>query len=112
LLYGDGKTNTYEVDYDDLRADVNSSIVKTQQNKIKEELLEYSGKDGYILNVGVHPFGKNSAGLTVNHAYSIKRVENGKVYLENPYDTKYEIAVPIEEFIKNCGYWSVSGSNK
>lgn len=99
------ETKKYYIDNTDSYYGVKHSKDKTklrkeQHKEIKEILQNLDGKSGYVVNIG---FG--------GHAFAVTKVENGKVCVQDPYNTKIESIYTIDELAKLCDYIEFSRIN-
>ena len=74
-----------------------SKTRKTQHKEIKKLLQNLDGKIGYTVNIAVE-----------GHAYAVTKIENGKVYVQDPYNTKLESYYTIDEITKMCDYIEIT----
>jgi len=65
--------------------------LRRTQREIINKLKYIEGKNNYVVSVGIG-----------THAYAVSRIENGKVYLTNPYNTSVEICYTFKELAKAC----------
>ena len=75
--------------------------LKKIKKEIKEKLRLLEGKSGYSINTAI-----------TCHAFSVTRIENGKIYLVDPYNTSIEIEFDIDDFVDNyCNHLEISYFN-
>ncbi len=96
------KTKKYYINQDDAYLGTKLSkdeekLRAKQRAEIRKHLEDMDGKKGFTANIAIG-----------NHAYTISRVENGKVYVQDPYNTKVEQSFSMDEIIKLCRYMEIS----
>ena len=95
-------TTTYYIDngdkyYGAATTKEKSKTRKTQHKEIKKLLQDLDGKTGYTVNIAVE-----------GHALAVTKIENGKVYVQDPYNTKLESSYTIDEITKICDYIEIT----
>ena len=102
------QSSDYEVSANTVSS-INSSSIKTIQSRKKkidrrgvQRLLDKKAKNPgrYSITFGLKL--DNGTGKDGYHALSVTRIENGRVYFVNPWDTKKEFSMTIDGFMKSA----------
>ncbi len=84
-------------EYTGANVETNKNKIQKQQKEIKSILEKLEGKTNYTINVGMD-----------GHAFAVTRIENGRVYVQDPYNTKIESSYTIDELVKLCQYVEIT----
>ena len=71
--------------------------LKAKRNSLMQQLKDVEGKTNVSINVGIGP-----------HAYAVSRIEDGKIYLVDPYKTSEEMVYTIKEFVNICRFCTIT----
>lgn len=94
ILLTDNKKN---IEYN-MHAITDKKARKKIKKEIKEMLYSLQNKSGYSINTAIY-----------SHAFAVSRIENGKIYLINPYNANLEIEFKIDDFVENyCNHLEIS----
>ena len=100
-LQQDIKNKTFEVATGQNKQKINlagdSNLTKAQKQELRELLEKMTNNSNCSAQIGLG-----------NHAYAISKVENGRVYLRDPYNMKVEFSITIEEAIEDCRSFSIT----
>ena len=84
-------TGETDIEVIDLPETLSKTDRKQQQEKVKETLKKYEGVKDVNINIGLG-----------NHACAISRIEDGKVYIVDPYYGVEEQVYSFDEVAKDC----------